>query len=99
MREENPQLTEINILIRYLIRPWYNNIIELMIVSFNEFQSTCLLNYTIFFICLIIFAILSYFIVWKIYEEKLKILLKGSVDLINLIPQEIKQIIAEKLNE
>ena len=44
-------------------------------------------------------SILAYFILWKYYEEKLKQLLKGSVDLINLIPQEIKNIIAEKLNE
>ena len=70
-----------------------------MTETFYEFQSISLLNYTIFFISFIIFAILSYFIVWRIYEEKLKIILKGSVDLINLIPQEIKNVIAEKLNE
>ena len=32
-------------------------------------------------------------------EEKLNILLKSSADLINLIPQEIKNIIIEKINE
>ena len=99
MVEENPQLIEINKLIRYLIRPWYNNVLEIMTFSFDEYESGTLLYYTIFFISLIILSILAYFIVWKIYEEKLKLLLKGSVDLINLIPQEIKSIIAEKLNE
>jgi len=99
MTEKNPQLIEINYLVRFLIRPWYNNIIDIMTETFYEFQSISLLNYTIFFISFIIFAILSYFIVWRIYEEKLKIILKGSVDLINLIPQEIKNVIAEKLNE
>ena len=72
---------------------------EIMANSFNDYESESLLYYTIFFISLIILTILAYFIVWKIYEEKLKLLLKGSVDLINLIPQEIKSIIAEKLNE
>ena len=99
MKEDNPQLSEINKLIRYLIRPWYNNVLEIMANSFNDYESESLLYYTIFFISLIILTILAYFIVWKIYEEKLKLLLKGSVDLINLIPQEIKSIIAEKLNE
>ena len=46
-----------------------------------------------------IIVILYYSIIWKAYEEKLNILLKESADLINLIPQEIKNIIIEKLNE
>jgi hypothetical protein len=37
--------------------------------------------------------------VWKSYEENLKDLLKTSVDLINLIPEEIKHQIVQKLNE
>ena len=35
----------------------------------------------------------------KAYEEKLNLLLKRSIDLINLIPQEIKNILIDKLNE
>ena len=54
MKEENPQLSEINKLIRYLIRPWYNNIFEIMTISFNEYEIKSLLYYTIFFISLII---------------------------------------------
>ena len=99
MRENNTQLIEINKLIRYQVRPWYNNIIDLMTITFYDYENQTILSYTIFFISLIVIAILAYFIVWKYYEEKLKLLLKGSVDLINLIPQEIKNIIAEKLNE
>ena len=55
--------------------------------------------FIIFFICLIVACILFYTIIWRIYEEKLIVLLKESVDLINLIPQEIKNVIIEKLNE
>ena len=40
-----------------------------------------------------------HFIIWRINEEKLNLLLKESANLINLIPQEIKNIIIEKLNE
>ena len=99
MRENNTQLIEINKIIRYLIRPFYNNITDLLIISFYEYENETILYYTIFFICLLILDILSYFIIWRYYEEKLKLLLKGSVNLINLIPQEIKDIIALKLNE
>jgi hypothetical protein len=38
-------------------------------------------------------------LVWKSYEERLKSLLKTSVDLIKLIPEEIKREIVKKLNE
>ena len=40
-----------------------------------------------------------YCIVWRSYEESLKVLLKISFDLINLIPEEIKYLIVTKLNE
>ena len=99
MREENPQIVELTKIIQHLIRPWYEGVIDLMIKTYSEYQSSCLLNYTIFFICLIAIAILAYSILWKSHEEKLNLLIKGSIDLINLIPQEIKNIIAEKLNE
>jgi hypothetical protein len=40
-----------------------------------------------------------YCLVWKSYEEQLKELLKTSVDLINLIPEEIKYQIVQRINE
>ena len=99
LSEDNYLTVEIIRLVHYLIRPWYSGIIDLMVNSYYEYQSKCLLNYTIFFICLIALAILVYTILWKSYEEKLNLLIKGSIDLISLIPQEVKNIIAEKLNE
>ena len=81
------------------MRPWYTNFLKLMMNSFYDFVDGRILIYIILFICLIVIVILYYFIVWKSNEEKLNILLKGSSDLINLIPQEIKNIIIEKFNE
>ena len=67
--------------------------------SFYEFQNKSKFIYTLLFICFIIILILYYSIIWKTNEEKLNALLKESAALINLIPQEIKNIIIEKLNE
>ena len=99
LTEKEFKLYEINMMVQLIIRVWYKNALELMIESFYDFQNKSKLIYIILFICLLIFVILYYFIVWKTYEQKLILLLKGSSDLINLIPQEIKNIIIEKLNE
>ena len=51
------------------------------------------------FIIFIVIFIMSYFIIWKSYEERLSNLLERSFDLIKLIPEEIKYLIVSKLNE
>ena len=93
------KLAEIVMIIQHIIRNWYDGDLMLMLNSFYEYLNYIKFVYLFIFICLIIFEILYYSIIWKTYEEKLNILLKGSVDLIKLIPQEIKNIIIEKLNE
>ena len=92
------KLSEINMMINKIVRIWYKNVLTLMLESFYEFQDKSKVIYIIVFIFLIVVIFLYYFIIWKTYEEKLNILLKGSSDLINLIPQEIKNIIIEKIN-
>ena len=82
-----------------IVRIWYKNVLSLMLESFYGFQDKSKVIYIIVFIFLIVVISLYYFIIWKTYEDKLNILLKGSSDLINLIPQEIKNIIIEKINE
>ena len=99
LNEEGYFLYNINFIIQYIIRPWYKGTLELMIKSFNEFQSSSKFIYIILFICLMFLVILYYCIIWKSYEKKMSILLKESANLINLIPQEIKNLIIEKLNE
>jgi hypothetical protein len=93
------KLAELVMLVHHIIRKWYDGILVLMMDSFYDFQNHSKFVYVIIIISLMIIVILYYSIIWKAYEEKLNILLKGSADLINLIPQEIKNIIIEKLNE
>ena len=99
LSESEFKLAEIDMLVQNVIRNWYDGILELMLNSLYDYQSYSKFVHLIIFICLMIIVILYYSIIWKTYEEKLNSLLKGSHDLINLIPQEIKNIIIEKLNE
>ena len=93
------KLAEIVMIVQHIVRNWYDGDLILMLNSFYEYQNNSKFVYFIIFFSLMIFLILYYSIIWKTYEKKLNILLKGSADLINLIPQEIKNIIIEKLNE
>ena len=90
---------ELTTIISSVIRIWYNGVTDLLMNSFNEFQSKSKFIYSLLFICFIIILILYYSLIWKTNEQKLNALLKESAALINLIPQEIKNIIIEKLNE
>ena len=92
-------LFDLNFIIQYIIRYWYKGTLKLMINSFYNFLNSSKFIYIILFICLMVLVILYYCIIWKSYEKKMGILLKESVNLINLIPQEIKNLIIEKLNE
>ena len=93
------KIFQLNLLAENMNRKWFDDIVKLMINSIYEYQNNTNLIYIIDFICLLIIVILYYLIVWRINYENLKFLLKESVDLINLIPHEIKNIIIEKLNE
>ena len=99
LEENDSTLHMINISVQKLIRYWYNNVINKMIEALYHYQNSSQMFYIIFFICLIIIDTLAYSFLWRYYEQKLYLLLKRSIDLINLIPQEIKNIIIEKLNE
>ena len=90
---------EVNEIIINYIRPWYKNIINVLNSCYFSLVDNLLIIYISIFILLIILVTLAYCIIWKSYEEKFHILLKSSFDLINLIPKEIKYIIASKLNE
>ena len=93
IKESGFRLFEVNSAISNIIRYWYNGVLNLMIKTFNDYQSKSTIYFIIFFIILIVNCIIFYTIIWRIYEEKLIVLLKESVDLINLIPQEIKNVI------
>jgi len=98
LKESDFNLVDLNINLQHLVRRWYDKVLILLLDSFYDYQKDANFVFIVFFICFTVFLILYYSIIWKTYEEKLNYLLKGSEDLINLIPQEIKNIIIEKLN-
>jgi hypothetical protein len=94
-----PKFLEINKVQINVIRPWYNYMIQQLKKTFEDYKDNTILILDSTYIVLLVIVIVMYFLVWKGYEDKLKTLLKTSVDLIKLIPDEIKREIVKKLNE
>jgi hypothetical protein len=67
--------------------------------NFSDFINQVNLINVSTYIVLIVSIIILYSLVWKSFEEKLKELLKTSVDLTNLIPESFKYIIVQMINE
>ena len=104
--EETPNLLlneeewkELNHLVENIIRPWFIGIVNTLNKEFKKYYDEAQLVHIAVYISLLVVIILLYCIVWRSYEESLKVLLKISFDLINLIPEEIKYLIVTKLNE
>ena len=76
-----------------------DRMIEILNGEANRFLNKVKVIQISLFIVVIAILILSYFILWKSYEESLALLLEKSFELIKLIPEEIKYIIVSKLNE
>ena len=90
---------DIHNLLLGVVRPWYENIKELM-SSYYVSYTTKRFNFYIYaFVVLLILISLYYWILWKHYEDEFIDNIQKSFDLINLIPEEIKSIIINKLNE
>ena len=90
---------ELNYLVENIIRPWFIGIVNTLNKEFNKYYDEAQLVHIAVYISLLVIIVLLYCIVWRSYEESLKVLLKISFDLINLIPEEIKYLIVTKLNE
>ena len=90
---------QLDSLLLYVVRPWYRNINNLLDQSLYSYANGQLIQYIVDFILVIIIISLYYWIVWKRYEFEFIDSIKKSFDLINLIPEEIKNIIVSKLNE
>ena len=90
---------EINKLLNGIVRHWYKNMNDLITSYYSEYVSKSVNSNIFIFIILLIIISLYYWIAWKHYEEQLIDSIQKSFDLINLIPEEIKNIIINKLNE
>ena len=95
----HPLWEDVGDLMLYIVRPWYNKIIEKMEAYFYGFIDDKIVSYIFVFIAIIIIISIDYWIIWKRYEDDFINSIKKSFDLINLIPEEIKNIIVNKLNE
>ena len=93
------QWKELNHLVENIIRPWFLGIVNTLNKEFKKYYDEAQLVHIAVYISLLVVIVLLYCIVWRSYEESLKVLLKISFDLINLIPEEIKYLIVTKLNE
>jgi len=83
----------------HLIRPWYRNINKLINKLFISYVDEVIVVQISVFISIIVLITLNFWIIWKKFEMKYIDLIKKSFELINLIPEEIKNIIVSKLNE
>ena len=90
---------EIHKLLNGIVRHWYKNMNDLITSYYSEYVSKSVNSNIFIFIILLIIISLYYWIAWKHYEEQLIDSIQKSFDLINLIPEEIKNIIINKLNE
>ena len=81
------------------LRPWYRSIFKIIDKNFYDYvfgkQSSVLL----LFVLMIIVISFYYWVIWKRYEKDFINSIERSFELINLMPEEIKNVIAGKLNE
>ena len=86
-------------IVKNILRHWFTNIETILDEIFLNYMKKAKVIHTIIFIILQCFLLLYYVIIWRRYYVIVKVQIKKSQELINLIPEEIKYIIAEKINE
>ena len=90
---------DLNYIVKNLLRNWFDNIEDIMDNLFSDYMSKANVVHTIIFVILQCFLLLYSIIVWRRYYITVKVMIKKSQELINLIPEEIKYIMVEKINE
>jgi hypothetical protein len=93
------EFREINSIVRYVIRPWFDTMIHIMNDELEKFVNNVKVINISTYVVLLCLVLILYCLVWRSYEASLSVLLKTSVDLITLIPEEIKYQIVLQLNE
>lgn len=84
---------------RNVIRPWFLDIDRHLSDGYDDFLAYEYLVYLALFISIIVIVFVIYLIFWQNFEKRLKEEFRISVDLINLIPEEIKIQIIKKIIE
>jgi len=88
-----------DVMLTGLVKPLYQKLIEVMNSCYYSFIEDIKVLYITIYVIFIALLSVYYWIVWKRYEDNFLDLIKKSFDLINLIPEEIKNLIVLKLNE
>ena len=91
--------SNIDMILKGLVKPLYQKLIEIMNSCYYSFIEDIKVLYITIYIIFVALLSVYYWIVWKRYEDNFLDLIKKSFDLINLIPEEIKNLIVLKLNE
>ena len=95
----NIKFLYLDISLKRYFRPWYGKLGDLTDSYFYSYIDNQNNLFVLIFIFMLIIISIFYFIIWKHYEEEFINKIEKSFDLINLIPEEIKNIIVAKLNE
>ena len=89
----------LNSIVKNILRKWFSNIEDIMNKIFDKYMNKAKVVHTIVFVILQCFLLLYFIIIWRKYYITVKVMIKKSQELINLIPEEIKYIMVEKINE
>ena len=90
---------ELNSIVKNILRYWFSEIEIIMDDFFKDYISKAKVIHIIIFVVLQCLLLLYYIIIWRKYYITVKVMFKKSQELINLIPEEIKYIMVEKINE
>ena len=89
----------LNSMVKNLLRNFFKNIEDTLYNIFKNYVKKAKVVHTITFIVLQCLLLIYYIVIWRRYYNTVKIMIKKSQELINLIPEEIKYIMVEKINE
>ena len=90
---------ELNFIVKNMLRNWFTKIEFLMNDIFEDYLMKAKVVHTIIFVVLQCFLLLYYVIIWRKKFFEIKNVIQKSQELINLIPEEIKYIMVDKINE
>jgi hypothetical protein len=89
----------LNSMVKNILRYFFQEIEDMLYNTFQNYIKKAKVVHTIIFIVLQCLLLIYYIIIWRRYYITVKIMIKKSQELINLIPEEIKYIMVEKINE
>ena len=82
-----------------LVRPWYKYMNKSINDSYYSMALQRVIQYIFLFVFMLVLISIYYWVIMKRYENKFIKTINKSFDLINLMPEEIKKVIVNKLNE